>query len=106
MRLRRVSWLVGAASVIVPVGYWHWQMRAFEAWEAQRGGPACGMPVLGIVGVALLLAIACSLVAVTLGAWAYHRQPGPRTARRSGEVLLLAAPLLVAGALIVLAMWF
>ena len=95
-----MSWAAAVASVIVPCGVWHWQIHAFDAWAARQPVPVCGMPVLSIFGAALLLASACSLAAVGLGVWAYRRQPGPRTVRRSGEVLLLAAPLLAASAFV------
>ena len=95
MNLRRASWIVGAAAVVLPAGYAFVQIRAFDEWAAKQGGVACGMPVVAILLLAVVAAATCSLLAVVLGVVAWRRQPGPRTLRRMGEIVLLAAPLIL-----------
>ena len=95
MWLRRASWIVGAAAVVLPGGFWYVQQRHFDAWAAQQPGFVCGVGIVAVMIMAMFVAAALSLVATGLGVLAYRRQPGPRTTWRNGEILLLATPLIV-----------
>jgi hypothetical protein len=95
MWLRRASWIVGAAAVVLPGGFWYLQRRHFDAWAAQQQGFVCGVGIFAVMIMAMFLAAVMSLVAAGLGVLAYRRQPDSRTAWRVGEILLLATPLIV-----------
>jgi hypothetical protein len=54
------------------------------------------MPILGLYMFALLVSGALSAVALTLGVVAYRRLPSPRPRARLFELMVIAAPLVLA----------
>ena len=99
MRLRRVSLALVATALAAPPVFGWWLMRRDSEAMAARGF-VCGNPLLGDLGIALLLAAVLSLGAVVVGAVAYWRLPAPRPRARGFEMLALALPLLVAVGLV------
>lgn len=99
MWMRRTSWIVGAAAVLLPGGFWVRQQRDFDAWASQQQVPACGTGIFAVLIMCLFVAAVLSLVATILGVFAYRRQPGPRTARRNAEILLISVPFILFAAL-------
>ena len=99
MWLRRASWVVGAAAVALPGGFWYVQQRHFDAWASQQQGFVCGIGIFAVMILAMFVAAVLSAIAVVLGVVAYRRQTGPRTALHTSEILLLALPLALFAAL-------
>ena len=91
--VRKVSWAIGASSVLLPVLFGAVQLRAFESWAASRGGVVCGMPIIAIVFLVLAGASGLSLAAVAVGVVAYRREASPRSPLRKAEVVVLSLPL-------------
>jgi len=101
MWMRRLSWSVGAAAVLLPGGFWYRQQRHFDAWASQQQGAVCGTGIFAVLIMCLFVAGVLSLVATILGVFAYRREPGPRTVRRNAEILLIAVPFILFAALAV-----
>ena len=99
MWMRRTSWMVGAAAVLLPGGFWYWQQRAFDAWASKRQGPVCGTGIFAVLILCLFVAGVLSLAATILGVLAYRRRAGSRTMRRDAEILLIATPFILFAAL-------
>ncbi|MDR0214318.1 MAG: hypothetical protein LBJ15_09980 [Comamonas sp.] len=93
--MRSVSWaLVLLAVVVIPaLAYWQadWAMRA----QGERGGFACGMPLLSLFLLAVLVSGLLSLVAAVLNGLDFKAQLAPRRLLRVFELVCMAAPLLL-----------
>ncbi len=90
--LRQVSWTVFAIGSMGPAVWCRVQLDEFDRIHP---APACGMPILGIVGMAVLMATASSLIAGGFGLFAYVRLARPRKRVRLLELALLSLPALV-----------
>ena len=95
--LRRLSWIVFAASLLLPFWWARAQLASFDQIHLQ---PRCGLPVLGIYGAAILAAGVLSVVAAGFSLAAFRRLPLPRSAARTWELALLSAPALLAAAVL------
>ncbi len=96
--LRRFSWALFMAALILPAAWARVQLASFDRLHPP---PGCGMPIIGIYGVAILGAGALSLVSMALAGAAYWRLPAPRKGRRKIELALLSGPALLAGGVLV-----
>ena len=93
------SWLIAAASVVLPGTFYLWQSYQFSRWAEAQDGPVCGMPFLGVVLLTAISASGLSGVALILGLLGYQDSPSPRSKFRLLELWLVALPaiLLVLG---------
>lgn len=94
--MRQLSLLLAAmAFIAVPI----WAYLSGEAdvrAQAEAQGWACGLPILGMYMFALLISGLLSAVALTLGVLAYRRLPSPKPGARPFELIVIAAPLVLA----------
>ena len=98
--LRRLSIILGLASVIVP-GAWACSQlsEASAAAEATRAtyGYVCGLGSLVVVSMAALGSAALSGVGAVCGLLAYRSLPSPAGNLRAAELAMIALPLLASG---------
>ncbi len=94
---RTLSWAVFVLAFAGPVLWGWWAVATFER---AHPGPGCGLPILGIYGLALFSAGVLSLVAGGLGSAAFARAPKPRPMRRIAELAVLFAPALLCASVI------
>ena len=85
--LRVASWLLGAASLVLPVVWFVGQSYAYE--PPARGIP--GLRTLGVMLQAAILAIGSSAMASLCGWLAYLALSSPRPKRRLAECALVGA---------------
>lgn len=100
--MRKTSWALGVASILLPLAFAILQLKSFKEWAAAQGGMVCGMPVLGILFVALVGYAVLSLAATGTSVLAYRRDSSARALARKAEVLVLSAPLVASGVLMLL----
>lgn len=81
------------AYVLPTFGTWWW-IEADAAEQNTRRGWACGNPVIGLVLLAGLVAIALSLLALILRGFATRRWRGRRLWPALAEIAVFALPLL------------
>ncbi len=74
-----------------------WQLGLFNQIEP---GPKCGLPILGILGGAIVGAGITSLIAVLLNFLAFRRLPRPLPLSRVFELVALAIPAAIAVVLV------
>jgi NADH:ubiquinone oxidoreductase subunit 6 (subunit J) len=91
--LRQISWGVFASGVALPVV---WAKLALTKLNEAETFIRCGLPVLGILGVAVFAAGAFSLVAEVIGLFAFHKLTGPRPTLRKLELVLIGSPAILA----------
>ena len=91
-RLRTLSWVVSAASLVLPAAYYLYSLQGFRRWVEQSDGPTCGMPMLAAVMLSVSGAALLSLVATALNVQAWRRQNLPITKLRWLEWGLLSLP--------------
>lgn len=96
--LRILSWLLLLTAIAGPAAWAYFEMANFAE---SRPGPGCGLPILGILAVAVLVSGLLSITAAIVGWLAWRRIPRPRPIRRTIEILVLAAPVVVCVVLIV-----
>ena len=95
---RRISWLLTLTGlVLVPALAW-WRGQQFLDEQRTQDGFACGMPILGLYLLAVIVAGLLSLVATVLNALAFKALPAPRHPLRILELVVMAAPLILAAA--------
>lgn len=98
--MRTLSLLLTVVA-LVGVPLWAYlQGETIVHTQVAAHGWACGMPVLGLYLFAMFVAGGVSLVALVLAALSYRKLPKPRSGWRTGELLVVASPLLLAAALI------
>lgn len=97
--LRATSIATGIFALVFPAAWFFYQQWRFAEWAKTAEGPACGMPFLGALLSAVLLAAALSLVAASFGVAAFLRLPKPRPKRRLVELLALSLPAWLGGGL-------
>lgn len=107
--LRPLSWVFAIAALVGPPA-WAWWMSHLDREEQRAAGAEffCGNGLFAYLVLAGLTSAVLSVVAVTLGGWAYRALPKPRPVMRAWELALLAVPLVfagVVGALVVVAVW-
>ena len=96
--LRILSWLLLLTALAGPSVWAYFEMANFAE---SRPGPGCGLPVLGILAVAVLASGLLSITAAIVGWLAWRRVPRPRPIRRTIEILVLASPAVVCVALMI-----
>lgn len=98
---RRLSWLLGLCSIVLPATLFAYYLRAFSnATAAATDSYICGMPVLGAMMFCLALAVALSLAALALALADYLRLRRPRPPMRLLEAIVtggvsIALPIIV-----------
>ena len=92
---RVISWLMGVlAYAIPPASVVHAQAALSREAEAQ-GGAVCGLPALAMVGVAAVLAVVFSGLALLFGWLALGSLAAPRPSARTLELVFLAIPMVL-----------
>ncbi|MDO5611061.1 MAG: hypothetical protein Q4G62_09895, partial [Pseudomonadota bacterium] len=89
------SWMLAAASLVLPGAYFFWEPHRFSQWATDQDGPVCGMALLGAFFFALLLAAALSVSALVCAIAGFRKLPAPRPQKRWLELLLVALPAIV-----------
>lgn len=93
---RGISWLLTLIGlVLVPAFAW-WRGQQFLDEQRTQDGFACGMPILGLYLLAVVVAGLLSLVATVLNGLAFRALPAPRHPLRILELVVIAAPLMLA----------
>ena len=93
---RGISWLLTLIGlVLVPAFAW-WRGQQFLDEQRAQDGFACGMPILGLYLLAVVVAGLLSLVATVLNGLAFRALPAPRHPLRILELVVIAAPLMLA----------
>lgn len=93
---RGISWLLTLIGlVLVPAFAW-WRGQQFLDEQSTQDGFACGMPILGLYLLAVVVAGLLSLVATVLNGLAFRALPAPRHPLRILELVVIAAPLMLA----------
>lgn len=93
---RGISWLLTLIGlVLVPALAW-WRGQQFLDEQRTQDGFACGMPILGLYLLAVIIAGLLSLVATVLNGLAFRALPAPRHPLRILELVVIAAPLMLA----------
>lgn len=93
---RGISWLLTLTGlVLVPALAW-WRGQQFLDEQRMQDGFACGMPILGLYLLAVVVAGLLSLVATVLNGLAFRALPAPRHPLRILELVVIAAPLMLA----------
>ena len=93
---RSISWLLTLIGlVLVPALAW-WRGQQFLDEQRTQDGFACGMPILGLYLLAVIVAGLLSLVATVLNGLALRALPAPRHPLRILELVVIAAPLMLA----------
>ena len=93
---RGISWLLTLTGlVLVPALAW-WRGQQFLDEQRTQDGFACGMPILGLYLLAVIVAGLLSLAATVLNGLAFKALPAPRHPLRILELVVIAAPLMLA----------
>ena len=101
--LRAISIILAVSALVLPAAWAWWQMEvAAQAMQSAQGW-VCGTPLIGIVLLSVLGAVAMAVAALVAGTVAFRRLPNPRPRARRLELLLLGVPLVCAAAVLV---WF
>lgn len=97
---RGLSWLLMLVAVVLVPVWVHGRGQAFLDAQRAQDGYACGMPLLGLYLLAVMVAAVLSLVATALNALDFKVQPRPRHPLRKVELAVMAAPWLLAAAVL------
>ncbi len=85
--LRPASHAVFVLGLAASFAWAWWALSLFE-----QSAPGCGLPALGIYGVAIVGCGIASLLALLLNTHSFLRLPKPRPVRRVLELAVLATP--------------
>jgi peptidoglycan biosynthesis protein MviN/MurJ (putative lipid II flippase) len=89
--VRGWSWILGIASIVVPVCLYFYYNWRFSCWDAQWGDLSCGFGLAGVFLLSLLLASVLSFLALLSALIGFRRLPRPRPIARLVEALLLGS---------------
>lgn len=103
--LRATSIVIGIFALVFPAAWFFYQQWRFAEWAKTAEGPVCGMPFLGALLGALMLAAMLSFVASGFGVAAFLRLPKPRPRRRLVELLVLSLPVWLSAVVFVAMIW-
>ena len=91
-KARRWSWVLGAASVLIPFALYSHQAWRFSQWAEQRhpeNDYVCGMPLVVALLLSALVGGALALAAFAIAITGYFRLAGPRPTSRLLEAFLV-----------------
>jgi hypothetical protein len=101
--LRKASWIVFAAALLLPGAWAYLALNAY--YKAVQPMERCGLPILGIFGVASIASGFLSLIAAATGWLDLRKIALPRPLKRWLELALLSVPAVLAASVVVLLSW-
>jgi hypothetical protein len=97
--LRRFSWMLGGASIILPCAFFSIAMYRFDQW-AKTEGLVCGLPIASFALVSTAMFVLLSSAAGVVNKRSLRRELQPIGGMRKAELHLFFVPLYCAALLI------
>ncbi len=95
MKLRKASWVLGVAAIVLPAAYLWRESAAFEAWAKTQSGGVCGNPLIAMFMISLLACALLSAAAALLNGWSYRKEQVKRSWLRRLELVGISCPFVV-----------